>query len=110
MSPRRLVAALALLPILPAAARAAEGPVCALPEVLQVVSDELAARGIYGTLDPTGVGERSAPGAPTVLCSVKLLMRYYDAPRYGAAPQYRMEVRGYKVQVHSNSLRVDLLD
>ena len=94
--------------LLPAAAQAE--PVCARPEVLQVVSEELAAEGVYGELDPAGVGERSQPGASLVLCSVKLLMRYYDAARFGAAPQYRMVVRSFKVQHLPHSLRVDLLD
>jgi len=106
--PSFAAAAMSALLLVPVAARAE--PVCALPEVLHVVADELAARGLYAELDPAGVGERSAPGAAVVLCSVKLLMRYYDTPRFGYAPQYRMEVRGFQVQRRPNSLRVDLLD
>lgn len=106
--PSFVAATLSAVLLLPAGERAE--PVCALPQVLQVVSDELAARGINAELDPVGVGERSAPGAPIALCSVKLLMRYYDTARFGYAPQYRMEVHGYQVRRWPNSFRVDLLD
>jgi hypothetical protein len=106
--PNFMAAAVSALLFVPAAVRAE--PVCALPGVLQVVSDELAARGVYAELDPAGVGERSAPGAATVLCAVKLLMPYYDTSRFGYARQYRMEMRSYQIRRWPHSLRVDLLD
>ena len=85
-------------------------PVCGLPEVLQVVAYELEARGFHGELDPRGVGERSAPGAATALCSVKVLLPFYDTDRFGSAPQYRMVVHSYQVRHQAHSLVVKLLD
>lgn len=85
-------------------------PVCSLPEVLQIVAYELEARGIHGQLDPEGVGERSAPGAVTALCSIKVLLPFYDTDRFGSAPQYRMVLRSYQVRHQAHSLVVKLLD
>ena len=95
--------------LLPAAARA-DGPVCGTREVLDVVAQELQARGIAAELDGSSVGERSAPGSLTILCSVKLLFRTYDANAYGGAPQYTMTVRSYEVRRQSHSLLVRVLN
>ena len=86
------------------------GPVCGLPEVLDVVAQELAAQGVHGGLDERSVGERSMPGGATVLCAVKVLLPYYDTDHFGYAPQFRLVVRTYRVRRQPNSLLVDLLD
>ena len=85
-------------------------PVCGLPEVLQVVARELEERGVHGELDEGSVGELSGPGSTTALCSVKVLLPYYDTAQFGEAPQYRMVVRGYRVRHQPRSLVVTLLD
>lgn len=85
-------------------------PVCGLPEVLQVVAYELEARGIHGQLDPHGIGEHSAPGALTALCSVKVLLPFYDTDHFGEAPQYRLVLHSYQVRHQAHSLVVKLLD
>lgn len=103
-----MVAATALSLLLPASAPF--GPVCGLPQVLQVVSEQLADRGIQAELDGRSVGERSAPGEAVTLCSVKVLLRGYNTDAYGYAPTYRMEVRGYEVRRMPNSFLVKLLD
>lgn len=105
-----LLAAAALSTALLSPASFLDGPVCGLPEVLGVVAQELDAQGIHGELDGGSVGERSAPGAPAVLCAVKVLVPYYDTNHFGYAPQLRMVVRGYRVRRQPNSLIVDLLD
>ncbi len=112
---RIAAAALAALLLLPGAVAAQAEvppvePVCGLPEVLQVVAYELEARGVHGQLDPHGVGERSTPGAVTALCSVKVLLPFYDTDRFGSAPQYRLVVRSYQVRHQAHSLIVKLLD
>ena len=108
-------AALSTLLLLPGIARSQEEvlpvePVCGLPEVLQAVAYELQARGLHGELDPRGIGERSMPGAATALCSVKVLLPFYDTERFGIAPQYRMVVHSYQVRHQAHSLVVKLLD
>jgi hypothetical protein len=85
-------------------------PVCALPEVLDVVAAKLQEQGVHGEIDGTSVGERSEPGAPTALCSIKVLLRYYDTDRFGEGTQYRMVVRSYRVRRQPWSFLVTLLD
>jgi hypothetical protein len=85
-------------------------PVCALPEVLDVVAAELQKRGVHGELDGTSVGEKTEPGAPTALCSVRVLLPYYDTDRFGEGTQYRMVVRSYRVRRQPWSFLVTLLD
>lgn len=85
-------------------------PVCGLPEVLDAVAAELQKQGAHGELDRTSVGERAEPGAPTALCSVKVLLSYYDTDRFGESTQYRMVVRSYRVRHQTWSLLVTLLD
>ena len=109
------LAALAVLLLLPGIGLAQDEvlpvePVCGLPEVLRVVAYELEVRGLHGELDPRGVGERSMPGAVTALCSVKVLLPFYDTDRFGGAPQYRMVVHSYQVRHQAHSLVVKLLD
>ena len=105
-----LLATAALSTILLSNASLLDGPVCGLPEVLGVVAQELEAQGIHGELDGGSVGERSAPGSPTALCAVKLLLPYYDTNHFNYAPQLRMVVRSYRVRRQRNSLIVELTD
>ena len=85
-------------------------PICALPEVLDAVAAELQKQGIRGELDGASVGEKAEPGAPTALCSVKVLLSYYDTDRFGENTQYRMVVRSYRVRRQPWSFLVTLLD
>ena len=99
-------AALATLAVLAAPARAEQ--ICALPEVLRAVESELERRGIYGEIETSAVGEVTGPNAAVASCSVKVLTRTFDTNRYGLAPQYRMDVRGYTVRRLRNGLMVEL--
>lgn len=110
----RAAAALAALLLLPGTARAEEAlpvePACGSPEVLRALAFELETRGLHGELDPGSIGERSAPGTATALCSVRVLFPFYDTARFGGAPQFQMVVRSYEVRRRSKSLLVTLLD
>jgi hypothetical protein len=115
-SPSRvsLLAAAVFSLLLPGVVQAQEvlpvEPVCGSPEVLRALTFELEARGVSGELDPGSVGEHSAPGAATALCSVNVLLPFYDRTRFGGAPQFQMMVRRYRVRRQSKSLLVTLLD
>ena len=83
-------------------------PVCGRNEVLDVVADDIAQRGLDAVILPGSVGQ--IPGAlpDTVRCAVRLQATVFDTNRFGAVPQYRLSVLDYTVRAGRNGLFVDV--
>lgn len=108
-APRFWPAALILAGIGPLA-QAAEPPrpVCGRNEVLDVVADDIAQRGIDAVILPGSVGQIPTALSDTVRCSVRFQATYFDTNRFGAMPQVRLSVLDYTVRAGRNGLFVDV--
>ena len=81
------LAALVIFAVASSCARAHPGPVCGSPEVLRVVEQLVAERGLAAVIDPGSVGEGPTARPQTVLCAVRLHGEFYDTDRFGPVPQ-----------------------
>lgn len=83
-------------------------PVCGRNEVLDVVADDIAQRGLDAVILPGSVGQ--IPGAlpDTVRCAVRLQTTFFDTNRFGTVPQVRLSVLNYTVRAGRNGLFVDV--
>lgn len=84
-------------------------PVCGRPEVLDVVADDLAGRGIDAAILGNSVGQVPTALSDTVRCSVRLQTALFDTNRFGSVPQRRLSVLDYTVRVGRNGLFVDVV-
>ncbi len=84
-------------------------PVCGRNEVLGVVADDIARRGIDAVIVPSGVGEAPAYAPNTVRCSVWLQTTFYDTDRYGYVPQVRLSILEFTVHAGRNGLFIDAI-
>ena len=91
-------------------ARAAEPPrpVGGRNEVLDVVADDIAGRGLNAVILPGSVGQVPSALPDTVRCAVWLQTTFFDTNRFGAVPQVRMSVLDYTVRAGRNGLFVDV--
>ena len=91
-------------------ARAAEPPrpVCGRNEVLDVVADDIAGRGLNAVVLPGSVGQVPTTLPDTVRCAVWLRTTFFDTNRFGGVPQVRMSVLDYTVRAGRNGLFVDV--
>ncbi len=81
-------------------------PVCGRNEVLDVVADDIARRGVPAVIVPGAIGE--VPAAPdTVRCSVWVRTTYFNTNRFGYTPQVRLSVLEFTVRAGRNGLFVD---
>ena len=85
------------------------GPVCGRNEVLGVVADDIARRGVDAVIVPGDVGEAPAVIPDTVRCSVRLQTVFYDTDRYGYVPQVRLSILEFTVRAGRNGLFVDAI-
>jgi len=90
-----------------APAHAAPPPVCSRIEVLDVVANEIARRGVSAVIVPGYFGEILTPTANTVLCSVRVHSTFYDTNRFGNVPQVRLSTLEFTVRAGRNGLFVD---
>ena len=106
---RFLPAALILAALSPFA-HAAEPPrpVCGRNEVLDVVADDIAQRGLNAVILPGSVGQIPSALPDTVRCAVRLQTTVFDTNRFGAVPQVRLSVLDYTVRAGRNGLFVDV--
>ncbi len=83
-------------------------PVCGRNEVLDVVADDIAQRGLDAVILPGSIGQ--IPGAlpDTVRCAVRLQTTFFDTNRFGTVPQVRLLVLDYSVRAGRNGLFVDV--
>ncbi len=81
---------------------------CGRNEVLDVVADDIAQRGIDAVILPGSVGQIPTALPGTVRCSVRLQVTFFDTNRFGAAPQVRLSVQDYAVRAGRNTLFVDV--
>ena len=111
-SPRRLVALIfaGSLAGLGLPARAAEPPrpVCGRNEVLDVVADDIAGRGLDAVILSGSVGQVPTALPDTVRCAVRLQTTFFDTNRFGEVPQLRLLVLDYTVRAGRNGLFVDV--
>ena len=84
-------------------------PVCGRNEVLDVVADDVARRGVDAVIVRGGVGEAPAAAPNTVRCSVRLQTVFYDTDRYGYVPQVRLSIVEFTVHTGRNGLFVDAI-
>lgn len=91
-------------------ARAAEPPrpVCGRNEVLDVVADDIAGRGLNAVILPGSVGQIPTALPDTVRCAVRLQETFFDTNRFGEAPQLRLSVLDYTVRAGRNGLFVEV--
>lgn len=91
-------------------AQAAEPPqpVCSRNEVLDLVADDIAQRGISAVILPGSVGEIPTVLPDTVRCSIRVQTTYFDTNRFGTVPQVRLSVLDYTVRAGRNGLFVDV--
>ena len=82
-------------------------PVCARNEVLDIVADDVARRGIAATIVPGSIGQVPTARPSTVRCAVRLQTTYYDTDRYGVVPQVRLTTVEYSVRAGRNGLFVE---
>ena len=92
----------------PARATEPPRPVCGRNEVLDVVADDIAQRGINAVILPGSVGQVPTALPDTVRCAVRLQTTFFDTNRFGAAPQVRLSVLDYTVRAGRNGLFVDV--
>ena len=85
------------------------GPVCGRNEVLGVVADDIARRGVDAVIVPGDIGEAPAAIPDTVRCSVRLQTVFYDTDRYGYVPQVRLTILEFTVHAGRNGLFVDAI-
>ena len=83
-------------------------PVCGRSEVLDVVADDIAGRGLDAVILPGSVGQIPSALPDTVRCAVRLQTTVFDTNRFGAVPQYRLSVLDYTVRAGRNGLFVDV--
>lgn len=91
-------------------AQVAPGPICARNEVLDVVADDIARRGIPAVIVPGDVGQIPTAMPGTIRCAVRLSETYYDTNRFGYAPQLRRSIVEFTVRSGRNGLFVDQID
>ena len=91
-------------------AQAAEPPrpVCGRNEVLDVVADDIAQRGIDAVILAGSVGETPTALPNTVRCSVRVQTTVFDTNRFGTVPQVRLSILDYSVRAGRNGLFVDV--
>ena len=85
------------------------GPVCGRREVLGIVADDIARRGVDAVIVPGDVGEAPAAIPDMVRCSVRLQTVFYDTDRYGYVPQVRLSILDFTVRAGRNGLFVDAI-
>ncbi len=90
-----------------AQAAAPPQPVCARNEVLDVVADDIAQRGVTTVIMPGSVGEIPTARPDTFRCSVRVQTTYFDTNRYGTVPQVRLSILEFTVRAGRNGLFVD---
>ena len=83
-------------------------PVCGRNEVLDVVADDIAQRGLDAVILPGSVGQIPSALPDTVRCAVRLQTTVFDTNRFGAVPQIRLSVVDYTVRAGRNGLFVDV--
>jgi hypothetical protein len=84
-------------------------PVCDRNEVLNVVADEIARRGVTAVIVPDYIGEIPTAAPNTVRCSVRLQTTFYDTNRFGTVPQVRLSTLEFSVHAGRNGLFVDTI-
>ena len=91
-------------------AQAAEPPrpLCGRSEVLDVVADDIAQRGLNAVILPGSVGQTPSALPDTVRCAVRLQTTFFDTNRFGDVPQVRLSVLEYTVRAGRNGLFVDV--
>ncbi len=82
-------------------------PICSRHEVLDVVADSIAQRGVSSVIMPGSVGEIPTASPDLFRCSVRIQTTYYDTNRYGAVPQVRLSILQFTVRAGRNGLFVD---
>ena len=92
----------------PAPAAEPPRPVCGRSEVLDVVADDIAGRGLSAVILPGSVGQVPTALPDTVRCAVRLQTTFFDTNRFGGVPQVRMSVLDYTVRAGRNGLFVDV--
>ena len=94
----------------PASAGAPPRPVCANPDVLDWVAQNLRERHVYARLDPRTVRESPGAAGDVVRCGVCVEVFAYDADRYGMTPLVRCEAHGYVVRARPNGFLILSVD
>ncbi len=84
-------------------------PVCGRNEVLSVVADDIARRGVAAVILPGAVGEAPDYVPGTIRCAVRLQTTFFDTDRYGTVPQVRFSVLEFTVRAGRNGLFVDAI-
>ena len=82
-------------------------PICSRNEILDVVADSIAQRGVSSVIMPGSVGEIPTASPDLFRCSVRIQTTYYDTNRYGAVPQVRLSILQFTVRAGRNGLFVD---
>lgn len=91
----------------PAQAAVPPQPVCSRAEVLNVVANDIAQRGVTAVIVAGSVGEIPTARPDTFRCSVRVQTTYYDTNRYGTVPQVRLSILQFTVRAGRNGLFVD---
>lgn len=94
----------------PARAEVVIPPVCARNEVLDIVAEDIARRGIPAVIVPGDVGQIPTAVPSMTRCAVRLRETYYDTNRFGYAPQLRYSIVEFTVRAGRNGLFVDQID
>jgi hypothetical protein len=104
-----MLLALFVLAVRPAQAEvSAEGPVCRLPAVIDVMTQSLRLNPYYAHIDPWLVSEAPTSDPHVMRCYVCLNIILYDTTRLGEVPAARCEVRIFSVRLLRNGFVVDL--
>ena len=103
------IATLVSLALIAPAQAAVPGPICARPEVLRLVAETMAQRGLYAQLDPREVGEVTAADGASAQCAVWLHTVAYDTNVRAYVPEQRWEVHSFAVRRLHNGLVVDAI-
>jgi len=85
------------------------GPICDRNEVLDIVADQIARRGVAAIIVPGYIGEIPSFAPNTVRCSVRLQTTFYDTNQFGNVPQVRLSTLDFTVRAGRNGLFVDAI-
>ena len=100
---------LALFATAPTYAAVLPGPVCGRNEVLDIVADDIARRGVSAVILPGAIGETPTARPDTVRCAAWVETVFYDTNRYGVVPQRRLSTIEFNVRTGRNGLFVDAI-
>lgn len=101
---RRSLPVLTALAALVGCAPVPPPPVCAQPEVLQLLSERMRHAGRGQLVEPGSINERPGSRPGLVHCAARVEVATYDITRFGSVPVITVNVVQYAVELRRNGV------